>query len=292
MNMRHLAVPFAVLLAVSAQAQNDYFFVSGNVMTGLTWHAPQSAGNGSGSGCQPTPNLVQFFSAPFYTDTTASNYSLHLYFESFQTGFVYVYQDGFNPQDPCVGIHAFGTAPLANIANIHLDANRQYFVVTSEDVLFGGGGSFQVLVNGPTGSHLFGGVVAGMTSPVMTISLSTGGTQPWILAAGPGRAGQTYWVVGSLSGTVPGIVIDSTFTLPLNPDFWLDFAVANPNTPPLIGSLGTLDSAGQAQGGGIGLPPGLPPSLAGLRADHAFVALDAAGAVTFVSNPVPLLLVP
>jgi hypothetical protein len=291
MRIRFLGLAL-LLLAVPAHGQSSYFFVSGNVMTGLTWHAPQSAPNPSG-GCPVGPNVVQYFSAPFYTDTTASSYVLNLYYPSFQSGFVYVYQDSFNPQDPCSGMIAFGTAPVATIQNIHLDANRQYFAVTSEDILFIGGGAFQILINGPPTSHMFGGVVAGLDSPVMTISLSTGGVQPWVLAAGASHAGEAYLVVGSLSGTAPGIQINSTLVLPLQFDFWLDFTVLNPNVPPLFDSAGTLDAAGHAQAGGIALPAGLPATLAGVLAHHAFVVFDASsGAVTFVSNPIPLLLVP
>jgi hypothetical protein len=144
-----------VLGFATARAQSDSIFISGNVMTGQMWLAPTNSGNGGSGSCSTTSSNVQYYSAPFYTDTTASTYSLQLYYQSFQSGFVYLYQDTFDPQDPCAGVFVFGFAPLANIYNIQLDANRQYFFVTSEDVLFGGGGSFQVTIDGPAGCHMF-----------------------------------------------------------------------------------------------------------------------------------------
>jgi hypothetical protein len=136
-----------------AQAPNT-LFVSSNVMTGQLWHPATSAGSGASGSCTTTGSDVNYFALPFFTDTSASTYSLSLFYESFQSGFVYLYRDAFNPQDPCHDMFVFGFAPVANITNIQLDANRQYFFVTSEDTLFGGGGSFQVTITGPNGSHL------------------------------------------------------------------------------------------------------------------------------------------
>lgn len=141
--------------ATFAHAQGpNTLFVSGNVMTGQLWHAATNAGSGTSGSCSTTGSDVNYVSLPFFTDTTASTYSLGLYYESFQSGFVYLYRDAFDPQDPCRNLFVFGFAPIANITNIPLDANRQYVFVTSEDTLFGGGGSFQVTITGPAGSHL------------------------------------------------------------------------------------------------------------------------------------------
>ena len=155
MHSRYLAILAALSIGCGiTRAQSNSVFVADNVMTGQMWLAPTNAGNGASGSCALTANNVQYFSAPFYTDTTASTYTLQLFYQSFQSGFVYLYEDAFDPQDPCTGVFVFGFAPIANISNIHLDANRQYFFVTSEDVLFGGGGSFQVLITGPAGSQM------------------------------------------------------------------------------------------------------------------------------------------
>jgi hypothetical protein len=155
MRLRCLVIIAAISIGLDiARAQTNSIFIADNVMTGQMWLAPTNAGNGTGGSCALTANNVQYFSAPFFTDTTASTYTLQLFYQSFQSGFVYLYQDAFDPQNPCAGIVMFGFAPIANISNIQLDANRQYVFVTSEDVLFGGGGSFQVTITGPAGSHM------------------------------------------------------------------------------------------------------------------------------------------
>lgn len=292
MNTRLLAVCALGLGLHAARAQTNFLFISGNVMTGKTWHAAQSRGNGGSGSCSPTTGLVQYYSAPFFTDTSATTYSLQLYYESFQSGFVYLYQDGFDPRDPCRGIVEFGFAPLANIYNIKLDANRQYVFVTSEAVLYGGGGSFQVSIRGPVGSHIFRGSLTPMSSAVGSISLASGGAQPWSIDAGAAHAGELYLVLGSISGTTPGTPIPGGRTLPLNWDGWLAFTLSGPNVPPLFESFGLLDGDGRTSARGLVLPAASPPALAGLVVHHAFVALDAASGVpTFVSNALALQLV-
>ncbi len=155
MNMRLLALPAALLFLVGAvSAQTNSLFISGNVITGNLWHAATNAGGGSSGSCSTTSGNVNYYSLPFFTDMTAPNYSMTLVYDSLQSGFFYIYQDGFNPQDPCANLFVFAFAPVTNTTNIHLDANRQYVFVTSEDTLFGGGGSFHGSIDGPSGVHI------------------------------------------------------------------------------------------------------------------------------------------
>jgi hypothetical protein len=278
----------AATTCLHAQGPNTVFF-SASVMTGFQWHAATNAGAGTSGSCAVGAAPVQYFAAPFWTDTTASTYTLDLYYPSFQAGFVYLYADQFVPQDPCNGIVAFGFAPLASLHNITLDANRQYVFVTSEDVLFGGGGWFQAQITGPQGTNVHAGtLLPSFNSSVASISLWQGGSQPWSLDAGAAQAGRSYLVLGSLTGTVPGTTLPGLPTIPLNHDFWFDFTVSAPNSAILVGSLGSLDGAGQAQVGGLTLPSGLPSWLAGLVVNHAYVVLDPSGGISFVSNPLPL----
>jgi hypothetical protein len=139
---------------------------------------------------------------------------------------------------------------------------------------------------------LLGHVLSDMTSPVQTISLATGGAQPWNLDAGPARALQGYLVIGSATGVSPGFLAPGNVRLPLNRDFWFDFTVGRPNVPSLCGSLGQLDAAGTAHVGGLILPPGLPAVCAGLTLYHAFITFEISGAITYVSSPLALRLVP
>jgi len=76
-------------------------------------------------------------------------------------------------------------------------------------------------------------------------------------------------------------------TLPLQLDayFWLTATV--PNSSFLQGSLGVLDKNGKASASFVAAQ-GMPNSLAGARADHAYV-LFGKGGFTMTSNWVTLL---
>ena len=130
-----------------------------------------------------------------------------------------------------------------------------------------------------------------LAADATTLSLATGGTITFTLDAGPAFAGDTYFLVGSTTGTEPGIPL-SGVTLPLVVDGYLVTTFTRPNTPPLANSLGTLDGSGRATAT-LTLPAGLPPALAGLQVFHAFLALDPVSqAVLFASSPARLTLAP
>lgn len=122
---------------------------------------------------------------------------------------------------------------------------------------------------------------------VFALDAVAGGTQSFALAAGLAHAGEAYILLGSLSGTTPGIQLGAG-VLPLNFDAYLNWTLVSAASTPLSQSIGFLDAAGAA-GASLVLPPGFAAALIGLQADHAFVTLDGTG-VTFVSNAVPLLL--
>ncbi|MFG0319016.1 MAG: FG-GAP repeat protein [Planctomycetota bacterium JB042] len=131
-----------------------------------------------------------------------------------------------------------------------------------------------------------------LSSSVATLSLAQPGTAVLDVQAGPVNAGREYYVLGSLSGTTPGVPIPGG-TLPLNHDaYWL-FTYTNPNTSLLANSRGVLGAGGGAQAM-FTLPPGLAPALAGLVVSHAFVAFDTSAGldVTLISDPASVLLVP
>ncbi len=118
------------------------------------------------------------------------------------------------------------------------------------------------------------------------VSIAQGGTQSFALDAGSSNAGANYLLLGSLSGTVPGVSAGS-FTLPLNVDSYFLASVGGLNGGPFHGFVGRLDAAGAASAQLV-LPPNGLPSLAGLTLHHAFVLPDAG----FASNPVRLDLDP
>jgi PKD repeat protein len=124
-----------------------------------------------------------------------------------------------------------------------------------------------------------------------TLSLATGGAQTLTIASTPATAGLTYFVLGSFSGTAPGV---SAFglTLPLNIDPYFNALAANPGAI-VAGSLGTLDSLGTATAT-VTLPAGSDPSLAGAVVHHAYLVLDPLlpSGVLAASNAAPLTLAP
>jgi hypothetical protein len=118
------------------------------------------------------------------------------------------------------------------------------------------------------------------------LSLSGNDTQYFELDAGPAHANAPYLLLGSLSGISPGLPLGRC-TLPLNPDPYLLFSITAPNTTLLPGGLGVLDAQGKASARFVAIP-GLPPSFAGTRIDHAFVTFDSQGP-GFCSNWIPLV---
>jgi hypothetical protein len=128
------------------------------------------------------------------------------------------------------------------------------------------------------------------------MSLASGGTQSFSLSTPPlASAVSLYVLLGTISGTAPGVPVGS-FTVPLNPDAYLIRTFNFPSTPPLGNSIGIMSPA--SSGGGqasatFSLPPALAPTLVGLTVHHAFVSVDLqTGNVNFVSNAVPLALLP
>jgi hypothetical protein len=118
------------------------------------------------------------------------------------------------------------------------------------------------------------------------------GRQEMLIDAGPAHAGEFYLVLGSLSGTAPGLSIDGQL-LPLVFDAWTAHTLANPNVGPLLQTFGTLDAQGRALAA-LQLPAPLAPVLGGMTLHHAFLALSITPAlqVTFASEPAGLFLWP
>src|SRR5690606_10136053 len=100
------------------------------------------------------------------------------------------------------------------------------------------------------------------------------------LQAGQERAGHAYLVMGSASGTEPGLDLGSV-RVPLNAAGSLLGTIGAANGPIFADTFGVLD----AEGGGaatLHVPP--LPVLRGLVLDHAFVTAGPSG-IDFASNP-------
>ena len=132
---------------------------------------------------------------------------------------------------------------------------------------------------------------APLTSDVPTISLSAGGTQVLTLDAGPACAGWFYLMLGTVTGTTPGIDFGNGLLLPLNYDPYFHITLFQPNIPSFGNFKGTLDASGRATVS-LTVFAGLDPTLAGVTLHHAFLAAEVFGVSEFASNAVPVLLVP
>ena len=132
----------------------------------------------------------------------------------------------------------------------------------------------------------------GLEADTHQVSLASGGVQQFELDAGSQHAHELHLLLGSVSGTTPGIPLGPTMTLHLNEDAYLTHSVLLPNRPPLANSFAELDDWGESTAV-LFVPPGvsLPP---GTVVNHAYVVLDVLPvlALTHVSNPVPLRFVP
>ncbi len=127
---------------------------------------------------------------------------------------------------------------------------------------------------------------------VDSISISTGGTQHLEIALGAEMAGKLVWMLGSVTGTSPGIPVDGKL-LPLNFDAYTQAILSLPSTAVLNSSISFVAGDGRATSS-FSLPVGVKPKLAGTVLYHAFAVLDlpGTGALLHVSNPTQVLLAP
>lgn len=122
-----------------------------------------------------------------------------------------------------------------------------------------------------------------------TASLSLATDVNLVLDVGPPHAGQPYMILGSATGTAPGVDLVGDVTIPLVVDGYTHFTLAG--APHILNQLASFDVWGKAFAQ-LDLPSGLPPALAGLTIHHAFVWLDASTSTLRASVPVSTLLIP
>ena len=125
---------------------------------------------------------------------------------------------------------------------------------------------------------------------VTEIPYSIGGSQQLFVTAGSSFANELYFVAGTVSGTAPGFSL-AGFHVPLNPDFYFNYTVANPNTPILSNSFGSLDGSGFAQATFSLGAMGFDPSLIGTTVSHSYLVLGSGFSVIGASPAVDCLLV-
>ena len=123
------------------------------------------------------------------------------------------------------------------------------------------------------------------------ISLSGGGHVEMHLDFAAALAGDIHVLVGTLSGTSPGLSLANGFVLPLNYDAYTDISLAYANSPLFVNSIGVLDAAGDGKTR-VFVPPGSFGGFAGLPFSYAALAIDPATGVSATSNPVFLTMLP
>jgi len=181
------------------------------------------------------------------------------------------------------------TASLPSIE----DAGGHAFVNDSDEVVFYV--EFTDLTTGVYVARLCqsggpDGVCRALDSDVAAVSLASGGTVAFELDGSAAGAGAVYFLLGSLSGTSPGVPFGA-LEIPLqvpDPYFNLTLSLA----APLANGLGLLDENGRATIT-LNLPAGLPQVLVGGVLHHAALALDPVTlAGQWVSNAAPVTWVP
>ena len=131
----------------------------------------------------------------------------------------------------------------------------------------------------------------GLSADSVDVSVSAGTRQNWSLHAPAAEAGALYWVVGSLSGTAPGINIQG-FNIPVNfPDTLFNYTLNQPNTAPLVNALGILNGAAEASAAFDAGTLALPASLAGQTSDQVYVTI-VGGQIQYVSNTISTQYIP
>jgi len=121
-----------------------------------------------------------------------------------------------------------------------------------------------------------------------TLSAMLGGTINFNLDAGGTHANRTYLILGSITGTEPGITLPGGLsTIPVNWDLFTNIMIPLINSPVFNKFFGPLDAYGQ---GSAQLKTGaVPASAAGLRMYFAFCTNSP---FDYVSNPEEIRLLP
>lgn len=128
-----------------------------------------------------------------------------------------------------------------------------------------------------------------LAADVHSISLASGGTQNLAVDLGAGSGDLVYGLLGSASGTSPGVNLGGGLTLPLVLDAYSKLTLNTSSSSIFQDFVGVLDSQGTADAA-LALPPLMDTSLAGLVLRHAGIAFDANFVPVAVTAAVPVVL--
>ena len=201
-----------------------------------------------------------------------------------QTGTVFLYEQLDGAWAPTGSYRPIGWAPGSQFGySVSLDGT-DLLVGARDDPKFvwHGGATWAFDVSVP---------LQPLEADLHAMSVTTGGYLDLLLNAGEEHVGKLYFVLGSLSGTSPGIDFGGGVVLPLNHDAYYDLTLQNANTPFFPGTLSTLEAPGGWGDAAIYGPPGMNPSFVGTHFHYAYLVLGP-GTVDMASNAVQLTLVP
>lgn len=155
------------------------------------------------------------------------------------------------------------------------------------DVLIGSPSSYNLIDRGA--AHLSSVVTLPLSQEMPSVRVTRTDVARLWLTAGAAHAGKVFLLVGSFSGTTPGMPLGPV-TLPLNADPYLMLLAGSPNG--LIGnSMGVLDAAGNATANFYGVR--LPAAAANVLVHHAYLVFSPGFAgFDLASNAVPMTWMP
>lgn len=160
-----------------------------------------------------------------------------------------------------------------------------------------GGRSVSVQVTDPRGKTAVAGVyvLPPTTLDPVTSQLSTskGGKASWTLHPGLAYGQRPYLVLGTLSGTSPGLANPGGPALPINFDAFSSLALSSLGQPPFVRFFGTTSIFGMAWPE-LSMPAGLiPPVLVGKRMHFAAALFRSDfSAIEAGSNAVEVVILP
>ncbi len=147
------------------------------------------------------------------------------------------------------------------------------------------------VANVPMGRLILGATDVELIGSPFAVSVGSAGSQVLSVDAGQGFAGSIYLILGSASGSVPGVAFGNV-VLPLNQDDYMTATFNGANSAIFTNTFGLLDAQGRAAAS-INVPAGLALDLVGFELFHAALFLAPTTVeVLGASNAVPLTLVP
>lgn len=166
--------------------------------------------------------------------------------------------------------------------NMTTSGGIQFSNGNSRPLSFSDTGDYTLRVSTTDGaSTIVRGHVGTLFGAPSTISVASGGVHNLYVDGGASRAGMTYFVAGSATGTSPGFNV-GPIHVPLNSDAYFNLTLSLPNQGAFLNTLGTLDSSGRAKAG-LAIPGGFP-ILLGITLDHAWLGFDTNTFFVFASE--------